>query len=640
MSTTTNRWTGQLHRVLVGLPVLSLVLAALAWLRYGIDLPWIDDWRGYAEGTIDSLAPAYLFRAMNDTMSPVGKALDALVQRTLDGNAVAYQFLSMVTVLGSLLILQWKLLELSLGNKRRAAVCFVFTLLMLQPGSYWGLENLAYQQGLPLVFILWALLILSRPSPSASPWRGPSVALLALLAGFTYISGAFAALAAGLTLLGVAGLCQAGERRRQQVRAAAWFASAAAVAVAVQFYFSVFHLRATSVRLPLALPSQPQFWAYYLGKVARSLLLPPDWPRTSLAVTALGCVVAIVCAAVLLRRASAPAGTDEEKRLAAIYLPMAALVTVYLMLIAAGRANLRPPEMQRLLEIFALGFPRFHFFWATLIWPWVVATLVVLASRALRFRRAEARWAVVIGFGAPALVVAGGGFDHMVAQRELAQGRERVAHCLLRQLQKGGGIHCEALLAPRFILEDTKIVITERAPDAYPAYLYAREIGASFVRNFPILPLSGRRESIVPFYRFEGDAAKPRTYELDFLGKGRFRAVGADPRLYVQTGRPEITRRCTVMDVEVAMKLPQADTVQLFYAPAGDSEEYSEQNSVKASVGPSGTSFQTVGFRIESETGFFETLRLDPGTRPQLLEIGEVRLYCVRALPETRKWAR
>jgi hypothetical protein len=622
-------------RVLVALPLLSLAMAAVAWLRYSIDIPWIDDWRGYAEGTIDSLAPAYLFRAMNDTMSPVGKALDALAQRSLDGNSIAYQFVSMVTVLGSLLILQWRLLQRSLGSTQLAGPCFVLTLLMLQPGSYWGLENLAYQQALPLVFILWALALLSRPGAS-TPWRGPAVALLALLAGFTYISGAFAALAAGLALLAVTGLCQTGANRREVARDAGWLVAASAVAIGVQFYFSVIQLRATSDRLPLALPGEPQFWAFYLGKLARSLLLPVHWPWTSLAMAALACVVAMACAVVLLRRASAPTGTDEEKRLAAIYIPLLAVVAVYLMLVAAGRANLRPPETQGLLEIFALGFPRFHFFWATLIWPWVAATLIVLCSRARWFGRAGPQWAMAFAYGAATLALAGGAFDHMSSQRELAQGRERVARCLLQELQKGGEIRCPALLAPRFVLDGTKIILKEAAPDAYPAYAYAKRIGASFVRNFPILPPSVRRASIGAFFRMEVSNATPETHEMDLLGKGLYRIVGNDPWLYIRTGKPQLTRSCTTLDVEVDMKVGQADTVQLFYAPAGGSGAYSEKNSVTVAVGPSG-SLQTVGLRIESDSGFSEPLRLDPVTRPQLLEIGEIRMFCVWMMPKADK---
>lgn len=620
----TNGWRDHVGRLAVGLPVLSLVLGALAWLRYGIDMPWFDDWRGYAAGTIDSLDPAYLFKAMNDTMSPVGLALDALAQRFLDGNSVAYQFLSMVTVLGSLLVLQWKLLNRVLDTRWQAAVCFLFTLLMLQPDSYWGLENLAYYQALPLVFILWALVLMSGPDPGRA-WRGPAVGLLGLLAGLTYISGAFGAFAVGVASLALAPLFHSDPARRRLMRDWAWFTAASGVTVAVQFFFSVLKFRGTHVGIPLALPNEAQFWAYYLGKLARSLLLPPGWPLSSLLVTVLACAVALAGAALLLRRAFAATATAQERRVASIYVPLGAMVLVYLMLVAAGRTNFRPPEMHDLLQIFAHGFTRFHFFWATLIWPWVVAALFALFPRAPLFGRAGPLWAAALVVVFAVLVFVGGGFDHMPKQQEIAEGRTSVAHCLLRELQRGGEVRCQGLLPPR--LE------TDPAPDAYPAYMYARKIGASFVRNFPTLPPSRRRETIAAFYNMDRGSAKPRMRGLEALGNGSFRSVGNDPQLYIQTNQPQITRRCETMDVDVEIKVSARDTLQLFYVPARDNEEYSEANSVITTMGADGASLQTLSFRLESATGFFESLRLDPGSRPQVLEIPSIKVYCVRELP-------
>lgn len=621
MNLTMNRWLVPLTRVLVGLPVLSLVLAALAWLRYGIDIPWFDDWRGYAEGTIDSLDLCYLFRPVNYTMSPVGLALDALAQRYLDGNSVAYQFVSMVTVLGSLLALQWKLLNRALGNTLHAAVCFTITLLMLQPGSYWGLDNLAYVQALPLVFILWALMLLSRPV-AGNAWRGPLTALLGLIAGLTYISGAYAAFAAGITSMAVAALCHSGQIRRQLVRDAAWFTTASGITVAAQSYFLLLKLPGTHAGVPLAMPIEAQFWAYYLGKLARSLLLPPDWPLTAVVVTAIACAIAVSLAALLLWQASSAGGTDQEKRLASVFVPLGAVVVVYLMLVAAGRTNLRPPDVQELLDIFKHGFGRFHFFWAALIWPWVAAAAIVLYRRLPSLGRAGpwggAAFALVFTF----IVFVGGGFDHMSKQKELGEGRTTVANCLLAELQKGGEVRCSWLLPPRF---------SDLVPDAYPAYLYARKIGASFVRQFPMMPLGKRRETIAAFYKMDGNA-KPRMRGLEALGNGVFRAVGGDPQLLIQTNLPQITRRCTTLDVEIDIKASTRDTLQLFYAPAGESEEYSELSSVRAAVGGDGA-WQTVVFRLESPNGFFESMRLDPVTRPQVLEMSGIRLYCVWEMP-------
>lgn len=608
---------------MIALPSLSLALGALAWLRYGTDMPWFDDWRGYDRGYITSFEPRHLFAPMNDTLSPIGLALDAVAQRYLDGNSVAYQFLSMVIVLGALLVLQWKLLRHALQDKLHAAACFSLTVLMLQPGSYWGLENLAYYQALPLVFILGALWLLTRPA-EVPKWRDPAVAALGLLAGFTYISGAFAGFAAGLALLGVTTICYRGDARRRLTRGAIWLTAASAVATATQFYISVLEIRDTHAGIPLAWPTQPEFWAFYGGKLARSLLLPERWPEVSLAITVLACVSAAVAAWLLLRRAATLEEVEQERRVAAVYVPVAALVFVYLMLVTAGRTNFRAPEVRGLLEIFSLGFTRFHFFWATLLWPWVAAAVITLCRRtSWSGRPVFASAGIVMVLAAAVLMYKGGGYDHMARQRELGAVRVAVAHCLLNELQRGGEVRCPGLLPPRS---------ADAAPDAYPAYLHAKKIGASFVRYFPLLPSARRREDIESFYRLDSSTAKPRTLQMEALGRGSFRAIGSDPQFFIQTHQPQVTRRCAVLDVEVDVKVAERDRAQLFFVPAGDAEDYSERNSTSVDVGVDEGKLQTVVIRIESDTGFFESMRFDPVTRPQSFELREVRLYCVREL--------
>jgi hypothetical protein len=214
----------------------------------------------------------------------------------------------------------------------------------------------------------------------------------------------------------------------------------------------------------------------------------------------------------------------------------------------------------------------------------------------------------------------GGGFSHMANQQYNGEARAAMANCLLKELQRGGAIHCEGLRPPASI--------RGRLPDSYPAYVYARKIGASFVRNFPILPLGTRRD-IAAFYRMDGKTAKPRMRNLEALGNGLFRATAGDAQLSIQTNQPQVTRRCTTLDVEVEIKAEARDKLQLFYLPAGgESEVYSELISVVAAVGVDGGAMQTLSFRLQSESGFFESLRLDPVTRPQVFEIREIRLYC------------
>ena len=189
------------ERLLVALlvlaPLLSLGLNALAWLSYGIDLPYADDWRTYQDGNAYSLALGDLFTPANDTLFPVGRFLDVLAMRWLAGNSVAYQFLSMLAVLGGLLFLQWRLLLSALNDRVLAAAAFGLTLFMLQPESYWGMQNLAYHQAIPLLCLLASLWIVTTPLRSLL--AVPILLCLGLVSGLSYISGAFAM----LTLSGV-----------------------------------------------------------------------------------------------------------------------------------------------------------------------------------------------------------------------------------------------------------------------------------------------------------------------------------------------------------------------------------------------------------------------------------------------------
>lgn len=606
-----------LTRLLLALPILSLALGAVAWLRYGIDLPWFDDWRGYLDGTIDSLKAQHLFRAVNNTLSPVGFALDALAQRYLDGNSIVYQFLSMVLVLGSLLWLQWKLLLLALDNKLQAAMCFSLCVLMLQPGSYWGMENLAYQQALPLVFLLAALLIILRGAGHPALRRG-ALTVLTGLAGFSYISGAFAGLAAGVTLLVAGRAFRLRESRPGLTGDAVVVTVIAAVATSIQVYLSVLNYRSG---LGLAWPHTAEFWAFYFGKISRSLLLPHEAPMVSSTGTLVACAIALAAAALLSRRALAQASGQREKTLVTLYLTLGVVVVVYLGLIAAGRAKLRPEGADRLIDIFEHAFWRFHFFWATLIWPWVLAACLQVWTN---HRGNGPTSPVTVAAVVAALIVlpaAAGAYDHMRSHRESAQGREVAAECLLTQLQLGGEVRCKGLLPP---------LPSEPAPDAYPAYLYARSIGASFVRRFPVLEDVSRRDTIAPFYRAPASNASFRLHDLVHAGNGNFRVTGPDPRLYLRTEKPEFMHRCETLDVEVDIRTSRRDTARLYFAPIQKPHDYWEPRSVSAEVGIEGDGWHGLSFRLHSEQGFFETLRFDPVTKVQEFEIGQIKAYCLR----------
>lgn len=382
-------------KVIVLIPVSSLMLGALAWLKYGIDIPWFDDWRGYMDGNIHSLSPVYLFRAVNDTLAPVGFALDALAQRYLNGNSIAYQLISMLCVLGGIAWLQWVLLMRSLGDKLQASICFFFTIFMMQPDSYWGWENLAYHQALPLIFILTAIYLIIFSEYSLK-FIGPLIFTSGIFAGFTYISGAVGVLVCSIVLIGLSVIFFQDKFENILIKKSLWFFSAGILSVLAQIYFALMKSVGTHAGIPLALPSEADFWFFYMGKIGRSLLLPPQWGWISFVITLAICFIALAIAIILLLRLKKKSEiTLQEKRFSMIYISLGIVIAVYLAIVSAGRANYRPAEVIDFFEIYSYGFYRFHYFWVTLFWPWVMAGAIMLFRNKKFTYTNEFKWSMV-----------------------------------------------------------------------------------------------------------------------------------------------------------------------------------------------------------------------------------------------------
>lgn len=623
------RWQAGLRWLCLALPWASLAWAALAWLRWGSDMPWFDDWRAYADGSIGRWDWRGWFRPVNDTLAPLGFALDELAQRALGGNSLPYQFLSMLAVQGSLLALQGVLLRRFLGDTLRAALCFAATLPMLQPGSYWGLENMAYHQALPLVFLLLALRwMLACPQPRA--WHGPAVGLMGLLAGASYISGAFGTLALAVALIVYGWLARRQGHDTRWLRHTGWLGLAGLAWVLLQLGLAVWAARSRGgapAGIPMAFPQEADFWLFYLGKLGRALMLSPAWGGLALGLTGLAAAAVLVLAWRLGRRSLAPAATPAEQCVAALLWALGAMVFVYLGLVAAGRTHFRPPEVVAPLDVFAYGFLRFHFFWATLLWPWVLAALWLVAARAEGAeggRPRPSRWTWAVG-GAAVLALLGwtaaGAWRHSAGFAAIAAQRQPVENCLRAGLQAGAPIHCLGLLPSRF---------DDPAPDAWPAYLHARAIGAAFVRSFPILGGTGRPQGLSPAWTWEGGSEGAASQsQLESLWAGAYRATGADPQWTFDLPPGTDWRRCQQLEVELALVPRQDGRVlsQVFFLRTGQASYAETAVASQAWVARPGVP-QTLYFTLESPLGFVPALRVDPVDRPQDFALGHLRAYC------------
>ncbi len=635
-----------LTRLLIALPLLSLFLGLMAWLRYGYDLPFFDDWRGYNTGEIDSLNLSYLFRPANGTLWPVGVALDALAQRYLDGNSIAYQALSMVVVLGSLLALQWHLLKSVLGNRLHAAMCFALTLFMLQPGSYWGRENLAYHQALPVVFLLAALVLIVHPT-WRNRWRLPGIFVLGVLSGMSYISGAFGACAAAAACVALAWVMPASAYKFRLSAGGVAFGLAGLAMAALQYVLAALpYMRLSSTGAirsdggGLALPHEAEFWFFYLGKIGRSLLLPAYEPIFSLTVVLLVCGATLFVTTWIVRRVTSPRAVPSmqsalrtkdghpDAQLATILVALVAVVFVYLMLIAAGRTHFREPDIQSAMQVFAHGFTRFHFFWATLLWPWVLAAVIALLRKSSVHRVSTSsgslpgaltgsiKYAVLpLTLIMIVLMIERGAFSHASEQRGQSNSRLETVGCLINGLQSGKRINCHEL----------------NLPDLIPAYKYAAKTNASFVRYFPLLPTPLGVDDPLPLYRFSTDNSSSQFDNFKLLKSGNSAATAAvDSKIVVQTGQPEQMGSCNLLDVRLLIRPTLADAAQVFFKAPGQLQ-FEQSSSQMLPLLPRGEP-QLITFRLESAVGFQDELRLDPVNKPQDLDLLEFEVRCRRRI--------
>ena len=101
---------------------------------------------------------------------------------------------------------------------------------------------------------------------------------------------------------------------------------------------------------------------FALGNVGRSLLLSGQVVNAPLSLT-LSAVVLVVWGGLLWRQPGLPLRA------------LSAVALLYLAMVAVGRTHFHPDSFVTPLEIYSFGFIRFHFFWLTLVWPFLVATL-------------------------------------------------------------------------------------------------------------------------------------------------------------------------------------------------------------------------------------------------------------------------
>lgn len=596
--------------ILIALPLCSLGLNAIFLVRWGVDLPFWDDWRQYNSGFLGSLDLGYLFTPVNDTLYPVGQWLDSIAFRWLGGHAVTYQLLSLIGILGGLLYLIWRLLGLMTQSQWLRALAFSFTLPLLQPGSYWGLQNLAYHQALPLLAVMWVLWLCLNPKTAHRLSTLIAVAALSLIAGLSYISGAFAMLMLSLVLW-----CVSPQSRRLAV---AVFIPALLTTL-VQAWVIVFYQQGMHLsQYPMTMPWHGDFWWYGLGKFGQALLFSKQVPEWSLIGVLLIVVVLLWLSWRLLR-------VERGTPLATVWFSLWGVVLIYLALVAAGRAAYRPDSLVSPLEVFAFGFERFHYFWITVCWPFAVIALsgtVEMLSTPFR-KWARGVGTLLLGMLLAYWVLATPVLQHSAYYEDVMGLRQQGWLCLNEKIaQQAQPLACPPVHPtdePELLPDDLSLAVRE-----------ALTKGASFAQklSFPPLPSNTELGRVIELSTLNSE--QMQWVDLLLTGQNetgwQLQAVSAgDPSLSFQTQQIPLLQSCLILDVTVHLTTAQPDVLQFFYIPLGQTQ-LSEQNSKIVRVEQAG--LHQVQLRLFSTTGFMDYFRLDPVTQAGLVKLHELELHC------------
>ncbi|KPC28507.1 Membrane protein [Pseudomonas syringae pv. cilantro] len=595
---------------LVLLPVISFLMNLISWLRFGIDIPFLDDMRQYASDGAGRMDWDYIMSPANDTLYPIGLIFDALAFRLLDGNSVAYQTISMVAVLGGILFFQWRLLSICTSSKIVRAMSFAVTVFMLQPDSYWGWQNMAFHQAIPALCSLWIIyLVLSDQDYRLSAL---SIFVISIISGFTYTSGAFA----NLSIL--VGLCifilslKKENSFKFRVGAMAMLLPTV-LSVTAQLWVLIWVQHGTHrPDAPMAYPWESDFWYFLLGKIGRSLLLPMQTPDLSISVSAtvfiLSAVMAI-CAIVEARRSQAYSKLWNSS---VAYLCIFGVVLLYLFIISAGRANLRPDSVVKATDIFIYGYARFHFFWVCLLWPWLIAFLMerIIYRKPKEAGRPEIPILVLLFLFI--LIFNSKVMSHSEYYRTTQQVRVVILKCLTSGVSRGVPFEC---------------------PDLHPGinmlnvYYKSLDLGASYAQLILKPPTPLWSNDPPPLYRLtenKGQASYHNTTIVDNGAKGVFLNTAVDSMIEINVGNHDALKNCNVLQVNGSYDVKSQDLAQLFYLPAGVvsfSQTYSEGRQLSAGGGE-------FSFEIHSKNGFNSFLRFDPAVNSIPITLKQLEVRC------------
>lgn len=603
--------------LLIGFFVFHWIVLA----RYAIDLPYMDDWLGYAWGDAGSIRPSRLFAPGNDTLMPVGRFFDAVNVRLFAGDNVIYQILTFGIVAGGLLLLQYTLLKRYAPSTTALAVAGISLMLMLQPDTYWGAQSVAYHQALPLLALLGGLWIAVAVSirPAA---KVLFIALIATLGGLAYVSGAFTALA--VAAFAALFWWRRGPGPLQAYRASSLgFGLGALISLPAQLWVLLVVQHGATHRpdAPWSTPLAPQFWEFMVGIIGRAIGFGGSASGWTLAASLVLVAVLIGLFLLLLwplaRRADT-AGDDAE--FAFVFGALSAAVFLFLCMVAAGRASLAAPPESTVLGAFALGQARFYFFWVTILIPWVVLAIMRLVPAASR------PWQAGTALGLSVLLLI------------LFVVNGRTIFGLARHYQAMASLKLDGISCLKSKIPDGPPYLCERLfpADLAPALDYAALVGAKFTAYLPAFRPDQAEAApwrYATIWSTDGnDANQLNTINgrADLVPEGLKIVAKEDSQVLIDLSPAKgALRDCRrlKLHVEVNRSEPSNEPVQMYFIPVG-TPDFTEGNSIVQYPTWNKNGGASVDFQAGSLSGFIPRLRFDPASSSGVYVIRAMDVSC------------
>ncbi len=612
--------------LLIGIPIANFFSGLLALLVYGVDVPIFDEWRNYQN---QQGAFYYVFKPVNDTYSPFGFFLEGMAQKYLAGNGVAHRLLSMLIMLGSFLLVQWKLLGLVFRDNLLRATVFSFSIFMLQSMSYWGIESVnAYVQGIPLLACCWMIYTLLANDPTRFSF---SLILISLgfISGLSYISGAFVLIPFWLSCLIFKRIFAYDStlvfRFKQAAKA---LTIPMLVTVSIQLHalwvFGGNHTGSVSSIFSM------NFWMLILGKIARSLALVPEY--ISLLVS-LGLLIFVVGLSIVAFFVSSIKTNNQNKQHAIIiFIQLFFIIGCYLIMVGGARGTFGVHAGMTPLDMFKFGLTRHHFFWVTILWPWVVAFCLIflgISEKLFNGKKSMLVWSILCLI-ATIFVTQLASFQHQLFFRYLRSIRMPVYSCLQNIYQDKSAIGCEPFFVYPPDPEGSKQFIEKMIAELN----VAKSLGGTFFdfvsqpKEAGILPFSSEK---IIFSSDNDFKQNMQWYATDLVQRDE--GVSVQPKEINRDSYVEIAfdkekvKSCQKLQLSVKQESDQSNFGQLFYLPQARTE-FTEQDSKTVNV-LKGKNIMT--FIIESETGFEPFIRFNPIGNRQSATLYKIEAYCLVA---------